>query len=107
MGIFGKLFGNSNESDDEMDIFGIEETCPRCGSTMRGDGERFECPECGVLFLQDGEYVTPWERSRGNRGECESCGQSLSNGDYHAPWEDGSNSLGYVKCPYCGHKNYR
>ena len=107
MGIFGKVFGNSNESDDEVDIFGIEETCPQCGSTMRGDGERFECPECGVLFLQDGEYVTPWERSRGNHGECESCGQSLSNGDYHAPWEDGSNSLGYVKCPYCGHKNYR
>lgn len=105
MGILGKLFGNSN--DDEEDIFGVEETCPRCGSTMRGDGERFECPECGVFFLQDGEYVTPWERSRENRGECESCGQSLSNGDYHAPWEDGSNSLGYVKCPYCGYKNYR
>lgn len=23
-----------------------------CGSTMRGDGERFECPECGVLFYK-------------------------------------------------------
>ena len=58
MGILGKLFGNSSSDDCEVDIFGVEETCPRCGSTMRGDGERFECPECGVLFLQNGEYVT-------------------------------------------------
>lgn len=78
MGIFGKLLSNGNGNDDEVDIFGVEEICPRCGSTMRGDGERFECPECGVLFLQDGEYVTPLERSRGNRGECESCGHAFA-----------------------------
>ena len=43
----------------------------------------------------------------GNQGECESCGQSLARGDYHAPWEDGSNEYGYVECPYCGYKNIK
>ena len=105
MGLFSKLFGGRN--DNEVDIFGVEETCPRCGSTMRGDGKRFECPECGVLFYENGEYVTPWERCSGNKGECENCGGSLDRGDYISPWEDGDNEYGYVICPYCRHKNVR
>ena len=44
---------------------------------------------------------------RGNCGECESCGLSLYGGDYHAPWEDGDNEYGYIKCPHCSHKNVR
>ena len=55
MGILNALFGGygrNDDDDDEADIFFDKRTCTRCGSTMQGDGCRFECPECGVLFLE-------------------------------------------------------
>ncbi len=37
--------------------------------------------------------------------ECINCQQSLSDGIYVAPWEDGDNPHGYIICPHCGRKN--
>lgn len=111
MSILGKLFGGSNsnsfENDNEVDIFGVSETCPHCGDEMHGDGIRFECPNCGVLFLENGDYVSPWNRTHRRSGTCSNCEQSLSGGNLILPWEDGDNSYAYVTCPCCGHKNIK
>lgn len=105
MGLFGKLFGSFGSGDGEVDIFDTEETCPYCGDTMRGEGQRFECPNCGVLFEENGEYVHPWERSRHSTRTCVNCGESLSGGTQTLPWEDGDNAYAYITCPNCGYKN--
>ncbi|GEM_PF-3545240 len=31
---------------------------------------------------------------------CENCGQKMVGGSYTAPWENGNNPDGYVKCPH-------
>ena len=50
MGLFGNLIKSISESSEK---------CPWCGSSMDGDGERFECPNCtgGVFFTEDGKIV--------------------------------------------------
>jgi len=76
---------------------------------MSESGE--DCYKCNnqdcesVAFRENGEIVDAY--SRGNRGECESCGQSLSRGEISAPWEDGDNTYAYIKCPYCDHRNIK
>jgi len=103
MGLFDKLFGGGTSGDPVI--------CSECGSPMSESGEdRYECsnPNChGVSFRENGEIVNAFERRRGSAGTCESCGQSLSRGDFSLPWEDGNNAYAYVRCPYCGHKNIK
>lgn len=36
---------------------------------------------------------------------CINCGQSLSGGDFTAPWELGDNENASVTCPHCGYEN--
>ncbi|MBU3100703.1 MULTISPECIES: hypothetical protein [Clostridium] len=100
MGLFGKLFGG---------ISGLTATCPRCGATMHGDGERFECPNCtngGVYFMEDGELVDSLDRGRGRSGRtCISCQNSLDGGVRTAEWEDGDNAEAYITCPHCRYHN--
>lgn len=87
---------------------------------MFGDGEyqgeeRFECPngEAGPFFKADGLLMDVEQRlerhlrNRGGGAKCESCGSSLAGGTHYLPYEDGSNTLAYVKCPACGHSNDR
>mgnify|MGYP005487256127 CR=1 FL=1 len=111
MGILNALFGGygrNDDDDDEADIFFDKRTCTRCGSTMQGDGCRFECPECGVLFLEDGEYLTPDERmmkSAGSGRTCDNCGKPLRGGQLTLPWENGGNPNAFVRCPHCGYSN--
>lgn len=37
--------------------------------------------------------------------DCESCQQALSGSVRVAPWEDGDNEYGYIRCRHCQHKN--
>ena len=68
----------------------------------------FNCKSCGERFyLEDGELISPFDSSRQNSSRiCSNCGQSLSGGEYTAPWENGNNSEGYVICPHCGYTNF-
>ena len=111
MGILNALFGGHGRNDDddaEADIFFDKRTCTRCGSTMQGDGYRYECPECGVLFAEDGEYLTPDERmmkSAGSGRTCDNCGKPLRGGQLTLPWENEGNPNAFVRCPHCGYSN--
>nr|WSW44975.1 hypothetical protein OG296_18545 [Streptomyces sp. NBC_01001] len=108
MDIFDKLSNGSSG--------GSAETCPWCSTSLIGadkggwaDG-RFECPNCegGVFFMEDGQLVDSMQRSKSSGGgTCEMCQSSLSGGVSYLPYEDGSNSLAYIKCPSCGHENVR
>jgi DNA-directed RNA polymerase subunit RPC12/RpoP/predicted RNA-binding Zn-ribbon protein involved in translation (DUF1610 family) len=89
-------------------------TCKSCGSKMTDfDGWAwYTCPECGnSVRIIDG--TTTWHDEifgRGTRStgrSCSNCGESLSGGDYTAPWENGSNPDGYIKCPHCGYVNFQ
>ncbi len=57
--------------------------------------------------MENGELVDSMHRGSGDAGTCESCGQSLADGDFSAPWEDGNNEYAYVRCRQCGHKNIK
>lgn len=111
MGLFDILFGkngNNNENEEDNGLFSQEETCPRCGATMRGDGQRFECPNCSVLFKKGDSFVSPWDDDYDScSSECESCGQSLAGASLTLPWEDGDNPYAYVTCPHCGYENIK
>lgn len=60
-----------------------------------------------VFYLEGGELISPFDRRSQNSGRtCSNCGQSLNGGEYTAPWENGNNSDGYVKCPHCGYIDF-
>lgn len=87
--------------------------CPYCRGRLVGDAPDttrwFNCASCGErFFLQDdGKLVSPFARKQLNGGRmCEACGRSLAGGVYTAPWENGNNPDGYIKCPHCGHANF-
>ena len=107
MGLFDSFSNNGQADEEEVDIIFDEKRCPRCGSRMHGDGERYECPICGVLFLVDGEYLTPDERARALRGNnpCPNCGGSRRDAGVTLPWEEG-NPDAYIKCPHCGYVEF-
>jgi hypothetical protein len=95
-------------------VGGSTAICPWCNAKMRGDGElygteRFECPNTdGVFFMVDGELVDAANySSRSGGGSCEMCQASLASGERYLPYEDGSNSHAYIKCPSCKHENIR
>lgn len=84
--------------------------CPRCGSMVQGDAPDatywFNCDGCGERwYLEGGELISPYGTSRRSSGHtCLKCQQEL-RGDFTAPWEDGGNSMGYVRGASCGYKN--
>lgn len=86
--------------------------CPYCGGMVHGDAPDatywFNCESCGERFyLQDGELISPFDMSRKKTSlTCQNCGGNLTGGEYTAPWENGNNPDGYVKCPHCGYYNY-
>lgn len=106
---------NVYESEDAyQEAMGIPR-CPCCGGRVKGDAPDatfwFNCTECGRRFyLEDGVLYDPFERRPGGETDdgqqCINCGGALNGGKYVAPWEDGSNSSGYVICPHCGCYNY-
>jgi predicted RNA-binding Zn-ribbon protein involved in translation (DUF1610 family) len=88
--------------------------CKSCGAKMTEfDGcAWYTCPECGdAVKIVDG--VMTWQNEIFGRGirnsgkTCSNCGKSLDGGSYTAPWENGSNPDGYIKCPYCGFINFQ
>lgn len=88
--------------------------CPQCGKRMKGDwpdkARWFNCSSCGDRFFleDDGDLVNALSRGRNKSGKkCENCGQSLSGGSYTAPWENGNNPDGYIKCSHCGYVNFQ
>jgi len=97
--------------EDYQESMGIPR-CPNCGGMVQGDAPDatywFNCKSCGERFyLEDGELISPFDSSRQNSSRiCSNCGQSLSGGEYTAPWENGNNSEGYVICPHCGYTNF-
>lgn len=107
MGIFDKLLGVIGDS--------TERPCPDCRKPLQADSEwvegRYECRNdacfgSGVYFDEGGVLVD--SRSRGkSSGSCVACQSSLSGGDSYLPYEGGSNSYAYIKCPSCGHENIR
>ena len=97
--------------EDYQEAMGIPR-CPYCGGMVKGDAPDaqywFNCTSCGERFyLEDGELISPFDRSRRKSNKtCANCGQSLSGGEYTAPWENGNNPDGYIKCPHCGYVNF-
>lgn len=93
---------------------GPTDTCPMCAGTLdseeHGDGS-YWCASCGVLYKTVGGELVDVKDLRESEGHaggtCEMCQASLSGGDSYLPYEDGSNSLAYMKCPSCGYKNER
>lgn len=102
------LYSSEEEYQEAMGI----PRCPSCGGMVQGDSPDatywFNCTSCGERFYLDcGELVSPFDRSRCTSSRtCISCGASLSGGEYTAPWENGSNPDGYIKCPSCGCANF-
>lgn len=100
------LLPPEDSDDDEHPI------CDMCGVKMTGfDGVAwYTCPSCGNRVRKDESGKLTWEREifgpHITSKKCAQCGQSLSGGSYTMPWEDGSNSDGYVKCPHCGYVNF-
>jgi DNA-directed RNA polymerase subunit RPC12/RpoP len=94
---------------------GSGRSCPDCGEAMWADsGElegRYECHNDActgwrVYFDEGGMLVDPPNRGKSSGGRtCESCQSSLSGGDSYLPYEDGSNSYAYIRCPSCSHEN--
>ncbi len=101
---------NIYASEDEyQETMGIPR-CPRCGDRVVGDAPDariwFNCHTCGGRFiLEDGELINPTDRGDSSKS-CGNCGQSLKGGEYIAPWENGNNPDGYIKCPHCGYVNF-
>ena len=101
------VFGSEEEYQTHMGI----PRCPICGGMVVGDAPDatywFNCPNCNVRFcLKDGELCDPFAPDEESGRTCEYCGKSLSGGEFAAPWEDGDNPCGYVRCPHCWQKNY-
>ena len=100
-----------DSEEDYQEATGIPR-CPNCGGMVEGDAPDatywFNCRDCGERFcLEVGELISPFERiNHQSSRACENCGQSLSGGEYTAPWENGDNPDGYIKCPHCGHINF-
>lgn len=91
-------------------------TCKTCGARMTEfDGWAwYACPECGNSARVTDDGTVTWQNeifgaSSADTGgkTCENCGRSLRRGSYTLPWEDGSNSDGYIKCPHCGYFNFQ
>lgn len=102
------IFVSEDEYQESMGI----PRCPICGSRVTGDAPDatywFNCDECGSRFrLEDGELIDAHKPSGKNGGICQNCGASLSGGEYVAPWENGNNPDGYVKCPSCNYVNFQ
>lgn len=102
----------TGDSDDDDGEESEEMNCPQCGRKMKGDWpdktRYFNCESCGDRFFveDDGEIVNVLYRGNKNSKKCANCGQSLRGGSYTAPWENGNNSDGYIKCPHCGYVNF-
>ena len=96
--------------EDYLSSLGVP-PCPYCGSTVQGDAPDakyyFNCNSCGERFrFEGGELVSVFERRAvASRGTCVACQQEL-DGEFTAAWEDGDNSLAYITCKRCRHKNY-
>ena len=102
MGFLDRLIGSLGGSSAE--------SCPKCGSTL--DSEHlvpgsYWCQACGSLYRTEGGALADVKDLREAAGNCEACRSSLSGGESYLPYEDGSNSDAYVKCPSCGHENIR
>ena len=94
--------------------------CPKCGSYVTSKDVRHTgtvylwCNRCHAN-IPESRVKKYWEThnepegvsNSADGGTCESCGQSLSGGDFSLPWEDGNNANAYVRCRYCGHKNIK
>lgn len=114
----------NGDTDEEEDEVGFQmgnnndyegETCRWCGSPLIADEDgpddrgtlRYECSNSncyGVFFSDNGDsLLSPDERRKPNATPCSNCGMSLSGGEYTAPWENGNNPDGYIKCPHCGY----
>lgn len=97
--------------EDYQESMGIPR-CPMCGGIVEGDAPDathwFNCTSCGERFyLEDGELIGSFERTAQSFSRtCVNCGQPLDGGEYTAPWENGNNPNGYIKCPHCGHINF-
>jgi DNA-directed RNA polymerase subunit RPC12/RpoP len=98
--------------EDYQESMGIPK-CPYCGGMLKGDAPDatrfFNCDFCNTRFyLENGELIDLFDKKarRHTSRLCSNCGQSLSGGEYTAPWENGNNSDGYIKCPHCGYINY-
>lgn len=125
--LISKNSDTDNSKDTALTGFGtidgfVGQTCPLCGAPLDGDDEvpdpwgviRYECtnPDCHGIFYREngGELESLEDRHRArqsNNQKCSNCGQSLSGGSYTAPWENGNNPDGYVKCPHCGYVNFQ
>lgn len=94
----------------EIDDFPI---C-KCGAKMTEfDGDAwYSCPSCGDSIRKNDDGSFTWqneifnEKSTNNQ-KCSNCQESLSGSSYTAPWEDGNNSDGYIKCSHCGYINFQ
>jgi predicted RNA-binding Zn-ribbon protein involved in translation (DUF1610 family) len=110
---------NSESNDDSIDndtpscIDDEYPVCESCGAKMTVfDGWAWHtCPDCGdSVRIIDG--VATWRNEIFGRNAqystktCSNCGESLSEGSYTLPWEEGTNSDGYIKCPHCGVVNF-
>ena len=97
--------------EDYQNAMGIPK-CPTCGGMVKGDAPDatywFNCKTCGERYrLIDGRLISTWEEiDNSNAKKCANCGESLQGGEYTAPWENGNNSDGYIKCPHCGYINF-
>ena len=84
--------------------------CKRKMESQEPDKSRFFwCDKCNTMYYleDDGQLVDALHRGRGsNNRTCENCGRSMKGATYYAPWENGNNRDGYVKCPHCGHANF-
>ena len=90
-------------------------SCYCCGSKMAEfDGcSWYTCPDCGNRVRNNDDGSWTWENeifgsaSSSNAGICANCGGSLKGGSYAAPWENGNNPDGYIKCPHCRYVNFQ
>ena len=83
--------------------------CIYCGKRLKKDQPDgyYNCNHCGSRFyLEEGKLVDVWRRRSTSTRICVNCQQSLSGGVYTAPWENGNNLDGYIKCPHCGCINF-
>ncbi len=91
-------------------------TCKTCGARMTEfDGWAwYTCPECGDSVRVTDDGTVTWQNEIFGESIvdiggkiCENCGRSLRRGSYTMPWEDGSNSDGYIRCPHCEYYNFQ
>lgn len=80
--------------------------CDSCGRKMTRTAKcEWYCKKCDqTIFDFSQKYVSDDDDDGGRK--CSNCRSSLKGGSYTAPWENGNNSDGYVKCPHCGYINF-